>query len=105
MDSTRFGAHGAVRDNPVVEFTCTAPTENLLIPVSLNHVPFANRYVITTDSSWVPASGWQQALNSDAQILGGGNEVGDGEATLEATALSIFQTAPDRWQRQQSPGA
>jgi 1,4-alpha-glucan branching enzyme len=67
----------------VIAFTRLAGTDNLLIVASLNNQPF-NTYAIQTDPSRLPAGTWQEVFNSDAALYGG-NNVGNGGATLSVS--------------------
>ncbi|MGO9935412.1 MAG: alpha amylase C-terminal domain-containing protein [Steroidobacteraceae bacterium] len=80
-------------DNRVIAFTRTAPGQDLLVIASLNDNPFANGYVIATDSWRLPAGGWQEIFNSDATMFGGSN-VGNGGATLQVNNGQINSVVP-----------
>ena len=80
-------------DNRVIAFTRTAPQQDLLVIASLNDTPFANGYVIGTDSRRLPAGGWQEVFNSDAALYGGSN-VGNGGATLQVNNGQINPVVP-----------
>ena len=82
-------------DDRVIAFTRTAPAENLLVVASLNDAPFANGYGISADSSRLPAGGWQEVFNSDAQIYGGDN-LGNGGAILQVKDGQIDTVIPAR---------
>jgi 1,4-alpha-glucan branching enzyme len=69
-------------DNRVIAFTRSDPSPQLLVVASLNDGAFAQGYVIGTDSWRLPSGGWQEIFNSDAAIYGGDN-VGNGGATLQ----------------------
>ena len=60
---------------------------------SLNDAPFNHGYVVWTDSSRLPAGGWQEIFNSDAAIYGGDN-VGNGGATLQVNSGQINAVIP-----------
>ncbi len=80
-------------DNRVIAFTRSAPGQQLLILASLNDVPFDQGYLIGTDSWRLPAGGWQEIFNSDAAIYGGDN-VGNGGATLQVNNGQISAVIP-----------
>lgn len=80
-------------DNRVIAFTRTAPGQQLLVLASLNDAPFEQGYSIATDSSRLPAGGWQEIFNSDAAIYGGDN-VGNGGATLPVSNGQINAVIP-----------
>jgi 1,4-alpha-glucan branching enzyme len=80
-------------DNRVIAFTRSAPGQQLLVLASLNDAPFDHGYVIGTDSSRLPAGGWQEIFNSDATIYGGEN-VGNGGATLQVNHGQINAVIP-----------
>ena len=50
-------------------------------------------YVIGTDAWRLPAGGWQEIFNSDAAIYGGDN-VGNGGATLQVNSGQINAVIP-----------
>jgi 1,4-alpha-glucan branching enzyme len=80
-------------DNRVIAFTRTAPEQDLLVIASLNDTPFANGYMIGTDSWRLPVGGWQEIFNSDATLYGGSN-VGNGGATLQVNNGQINSVVP-----------
>jgi 1,4-alpha-glucan branching enzyme len=57
------------------------------------NAPFDQGYFIGTDSSQLPADGWQEIFNSDAAIYGGDN-VGNNSATLQANGGQINAVIP-----------
>jgi 1,4-alpha-glucan branching enzyme len=80
-------------DNRVIAFTRTSSNQWLLVLASLNDSPFASGYFIATDSWRLPAGGWQEMFNSDAAIYGGQN-VGNGGATLPVNGGQINAVIP-----------
>ena len=80
-------------DNRVIAFTRIAATQQLLILASLNDNPFGQGYFISTDSWRLPAGGWRETFNSDAQIYGGDN-VGNSSATLQVNGGQINAVIP-----------
>jgi 1,4-alpha-glucan branching enzyme len=80
-------------DNRVIAFTRSSPTPQLLVLASLNDTPFDHGYVIGTDSSRLPAGGWQEIFNSDDAIYGGDN-VGNGGAILQVNSGQINAVIP-----------
>jgi 1,4-alpha-glucan branching enzyme len=80
-------------DNRVIALTRSAPTQQFLILASLNDAPFSQGYVIETDPLRLPSGGWQEVFNSDASVYGGDN-VGNGGATLQASAGQINAIIP-----------
>jgi 1,4-alpha-glucan branching enzyme len=83
----------ADNDNRVIAMTRTSPSQQLLVLASLNDAPFDQGYVIGTDSSRLAAGGWQEMFNSDAAIYGGDN-VGNGGATLPVSGGQIDAVIP-----------
>jgi 1,4-alpha-glucan branching enzyme len=79
----------------VIAFTRSAANQKLLVVASLNDAPFANGYVIQTDSSRLPQGGWQEVFSSDAAAYGGDN-VGNGGATLRIDGGKINVLIPAR---------
>ena len=82
-------------DNRVIAFTRSTPSPQLLVLASLNDTAFSQGYVIATDSSLLPAGGWQEIFNSDAAIYGGDN-VGNGGVTLPVNNGQINAVIPAR---------
>ena len=82
-------------DNRVIAFTRSSPTEQLLVLASLNDSPFDHGYVISTDSWRLPTGGWREMFNSDAAVYGGDN-VGNGGATLPVSGGQINAVIPAR---------
>jgi 1,4-alpha-glucan branching enzyme len=82
-------------DNRVIAFTRVGAGQQLLILASLNDAPFEQGYFVATDSGRLPAGGWQEVFNSDAAIYGGDN-VGNGGATLQVTNGQIDAVIPAR---------
>jgi 1,4-alpha-glucan branching enzyme len=82
-------------NNRVIAFTRSASSQQLLILASLNDTPFNQGYVIGTDSWRLPAGGWREIFNSDAAIYGGDN-VGNGGATLQVSSGQINASIPAR---------
>jgi 1,4-alpha-glucan branching enzyme len=80
-------------DNRVIAFTRSSQSQQLLVLASLNDAPFNHGYVIWTDSSRLPAGGWQEIFNSDAAIYGGDN-VGNSGATLQVNSGQINAVIP-----------
>ena len=80
-------------DNRVIAFTRSDPSPQLLVVASLNDGAFAQGYVIGTDSWRLPSGGWQEIFNSDAAIYGGDN-VGNGGATLQVNNGQINAVLP-----------
>lgn len=80
-------------DNRVVAFTRSDPDPALLVLASLNDLPFAQGYVIATDSSRLPPGGWREIFNSDSASYGGDN-VGNGGATLQVSNGQINAVIP-----------
>jgi 1,4-alpha-glucan branching enzyme len=80
-------------DNRVIAFVRSAPNQKLLVLASLNDAAFASGYVIGTDAWRLPAGGWQEIFNSDAAIYGGDN-VGNGGATLQVNGGQINAVIP-----------
>ncbi len=82
-------------DNRVIAFTRSTSSPQLLVLASFNDAPFSQGYVIGTDSWRLPAGGWQEIFNSDAAIYGGDN-VGNGGATLPVANGQINAVIPAR---------
>lgn len=80
-------------DNRVIGFTRSSSSEQLLIVASLNDSSFSNGYSISTDASRLNNGGWREIFNSDAAIYGGDN-IGNGGATLNANAGTINAVIP-----------
>jgi 1,4-alpha-glucan branching enzyme len=80
-------------DNRVIAFTRSAVNQKLLILASLNDMPFTGGYVISTDSWRLPSGGWREIFNSDAATYGGEN-VGNGGATLQVSGGQINAIIP-----------
>lgn len=80
-------------DNRVIAFTRSFPGQQLLILASLDDSPFDHGYLIGTDSWRLPAGGWQEIFNSDAAIYGGDN-VGNGGATLQVNSGQMNAVIP-----------
>jgi 1,4-alpha-glucan branching enzyme len=80
-------------DNRVIAFTRSFPSQQLLVLASLNDAPFDRGYVVSTDSSRLPAGGWRETFNSDAAIYGGEN-VGNSSATLPVNGGQINAVIP-----------
>jgi 1,4-alpha-glucan branching enzyme len=83
----------ADNDNRVIGFTRTSPSQQLLVLASLSDAPFDHGYVIATDPSRLASGGWQEIFNSDATIYGGDN-VGNGGATLPVNGGQINAVIP-----------
>ncbi len=80
-------------DNRVIAFTRSSLSQQLLVLASLSDAPFDHGYVFGTDSSRLPAGGWQEVFNSDAAVYGGAN-VGNSGATLQANGGVINAVIP-----------
>lgn len=80
-------------DNRVIAFTRSSTGQQLLMLASLNDAPFDNGYVLGTDPWRLPAGGWQEIFNSDAAVYGGDN-VGNGHATLQVSAGQMNAVIP-----------
>ena len=80
-------------DNRVIAFTRSTVTQKLLILASLNDMPFNSGYIISTDSWRLPSGGWREIFNSDAAVYGGDN-VGNGSATLQVNGGQINAVIP-----------
>ena len=80
-------------DNRVIAFTRSSPTQELLVMASLNDAPFDHGYVIGTDPWRLPTGGWREIFNSDAAVYGGDN-IGNGGATLQASNGAINAVLP-----------
>ncbi|MGO9266843.1 MAG: alpha-amylase family glycosyl hydrolase [Candidatus Binataceae bacterium] len=81
-------------DNRVIAFTRSSPGQKLLMLASLNDSPFDHGYSISTDSWRLPSGGWREIFNSDATIYGGDN-VGNGGATLQVNKGQINAVIPE----------
>lgn len=80
-------------DNRVIAFTRSSPNQQLLVLASLNDLAFDHGYFISTDSWRLPSGGWREMFNSDAAIYGGEN-VGNGGATLQIVGGKINAIVP-----------
>jgi 1,4-alpha-glucan branching enzyme len=58
--------------------------EELLVFASLNNAPFSNGYAVRSDLLSIPNGSWKEVFNSDAAVYGG-NDVGNGGATIPST--------------------
>jgi 1,4-alpha-glucan branching enzyme len=76
----------------VIAFTTLSGSDNLLVIASLNNQPFT-AYSVQTDASRLPGGNWTEVFNSDAAIYGG-NNVGNGGATLAVANGQITMTIP-----------
>jgi len=79
--------------NRVIAFTRSSTEQLLLMLASLSDAPFDHGYVFGTDPSRLPAGGWQEIFNSDATVYGGDN-VGNGHATLQVNAGQMNAVIP-----------
>jgi 1,4-alpha-glucan branching enzyme len=64
--------------NRVIAFHRTDEVEHMLVAASFNNQPFGNGYYVPAPDGW-----WQEIFNSDSAMYGG-NNVGNGGATLPA---------------------
>lgn len=80
-------------DNRVIAFTRSFSSQQLLVLASLNDTPFDHGYTFTTDPSRLPGGGWKEIFNSDAGLYGG-NNIGNGGATLQVGSGTISAIVP-----------
>jgi 1,4-alpha-glucan branching enzyme len=80
-------------DNRVIAFTRSSTGQQLLTLASYNDAPFDHGYVFGTDPWRLPAGGWQEVFNSDAEVYGGDN-VGNGGATLQVNGGQMNAVIP-----------
>ncbi len=80
-------------DNRVIVFKRWSGDEQVIIAASLNNSAFANGYRIEKDALGIPAAGWKEIFNSDAEVYGGKN-VGNQGAILHSTAGQLNCVLP-----------
>jgi len=83
----------AQNDTRVIAFTRRQGGNVFLVLASLNNHPFLDGYVVQADPDRLPAGLWQEILNSDAALYGGG-DIGNFGAAIPVAGGRIQLRVP-----------